>query len=141
MRRQYDDSLLSRLTYLKDYKSEKNAGASTSGWGLTSIWMEDLKSYAEAWCDSETANLYNGLVNNFEGYDGEYRFRIQGWTEMGSGVETHVICRVDQENIMKMVLRFPNGTDKDDSAVKEFYHEYMNYRCGFGIPVKAPKIE
>ena len=259
---QYNDSLLSKLTYLEDYNSEMNSD--TSGWGLTSIWMEDwsyqripmkrsnfdsevaeqerlakeaeeearlndplvkypapeiasrndrerydktyiaaskystyvgpqdyfwfqyptrfydhvdytlendgvditivftcdddssylevsvhplpedaedIKSYAEAWCDSETASLYNGLVNNFEEYDGEYRFRLQGWTKKDSGVETHVICRVDQENIMKMVLRFPNGTNKDDSAVKEFYHKYMNYRCGFGIPTKAPKIK
>lgn len=254
---QYDDSLLSRLTYLNDYKSEKNAGTSTSGWGLTSIWMEDwsyqripitrslfdpeakeaeeeaklndplvkypapqiasrkgralydetyiaaskystytgpqeyfwfqyptrfydhvdytlendgadisivftcdddpsylevsvhplpedvedFKSYAEELCDSETASLYNGtVIGTVADNSEEYRFRIRGWTEMNSGVQTYVICRVDRENIMKMVLRLPNGTDKDDSAVKEFYRDYMNYRCGFGIPGKMPKI-
>lgn len=59
--------------------------------------VEDLKSYAEELCDSETASLYNGMVigkvaDNSE----EYRFRIR---------------------------------------------DYMNYRCGFGIPGKAPKIK
>ncbi len=103
--------------------------------------VENIKSYAEEWRDREMAALYNGLENNFKEYDGDYRFRIQGWIAMNSGVQTHVICRVDGESIMKMVLRIPNGTDKEDSAVKEYYGKYMNYRCGFGIPTKAPSIK
>lgn len=104
--------------------------------------VEDLQGYAESWFESELAGLYTGLprsmVGDVQEYNGQYRFRLEGWTSSGSGVQTEVICCVTSENVMRMVLRYPNGTDDEDSRVKAYYAKYMNYRCGFGVPAKAP---
>ena len=52
----------------------------------------------------------------------------------------HVICQVDGENIMKMIIRIPEGKDEEERDVKSFYVKRLHYYCGFGILDKAPLI-
>ena len=52
----------------------------------------------------------------------------------------HVICQVDGENIMKMIIRIPEGKGEEERDVKSFYVKRLHYYCGFGILDKAPLI-
>ena len=105
--------------------------------------VEDIGAYAKSWYDKEIKELYNGLEVSYKEYadDDVYRFRLRGWTEMNSNVGCYVNCHADENNIMKMVLKYPVGTDSEDKKVKEFYADIMNYHCGFGIPSKQPVLK
>lgn len=105
--------------------------------------VEDIQAYAKSWCENEKKALYNSLEVSYKEYadDDVYRFRLRGWTEMNSNVGCYVNCHADENNIMKMVLKYPVGTDSEDKKVKEFYADIMNYHCGFGIPSKQPVLK
>lgn len=45
---------------------------------------------------------------------------------------------VDGENVMKMVLRYPEATNEEEKSTKAYYADIMNYYCGFGTATKQP---
>ena len=67
--------------------------------------VDDVAGFAQELCNQERDNLSHGkqiaFVENSE--KGSYRFQVQGaWPEQ-RGMQCHVICQVDGENIMKMM--------------------------------------
>lgn len=99
---------------------------------------EDIAAYVAALRKQEVGALYNGLETTYKEYEeGFYRFRLEGWTDSGK-TKCFVNYHVDGENVLKMVLRYPNGTDEEDKSTKAFFAANMNYYCGFGTSSKKP---
>ncbi len=104
--------------------------------------VADLTAFAEELCAQERDLLSYGKQNDFVEYSeqGCVRFYVQGTSPEQSDMQCHVICQVDGENIMKMIIRIPKGRDDAEQAVKSFYVKKLHYHCGFGILDKAPVI-
>jgi len=104
--------------------------------------VTDLRAFAEELCDRERDLLSHGKRVDFVEYSekGCIRFYVQGTSPEQSDMQCHMICQVDGENIMKMIIRIPVGKDDAERAVKAFYVKKLHYLCGFGILDKAPVI-
>ena len=105
--------------------------------------VTDAKSYAKELCNSERDNLFHGKEIEFNENEekGRYRFLVEGASNEIDGMQCHVICQVDDENIMKMIIRIPNSKNSEESVVKNFYVKKLHYHCGFGILDKAPVMK
>ncbi|MBR4078642.1 MAG: hypothetical protein IKK29_00380, partial [Christensenellaceae bacterium] len=105
--------------------------------------VTDIAGYAKELSSSECGNLGYGkeieFKNNTE--KGICRFELEGMSNEIDDAQCHVICQVDGDNVMKMVITMPNAKDSEEDAVKDFLVKKLYYHCGFGILEKAPVMK
>jgi len=94
-------------------------------------------------CNQEREQLTYGKQLDFKEYSdkGRYRFYVQGVLPEQSDMQCHVICQVDGENVMKMVIRIPESKNDAEQRVKNYYVKKLHYLCGFGILDQAPVLK
>ena len=105
--------------------------------------VTDVAAFARELCNQEREQLTYGKQLDFKEYSdqGRYRFHVQGVLPEQSDMQCHVICQVDGENVMKMVIRIPEGKNDAEQRVKNYYVKKLHYCCGFGILDQAPVLK